>query len=77
MQTITAKYMCYRPKEKECVTIEDIIHAQTFPIDYKFNQRTFTQVAYTCGMSVPPVMIKRIVTRLIEQGVYDYKLKEK
>ena len=77
MQTITAKYMCYRPKEKECVTIEDIIHAQTFPIDYKFNQRTFTQVAYVCGMSVPPVMIKRIVTRLIEQGVYDYKLKGK
>lgn len=26
-------------------------------------------------MSVPPVMIKRIVGRLIESGVYDYKKK--
>lgn len=48
---------------------EDVIHAQTFPEDYVFLNNS---VEYICGMSVPPIMIKRIVTRLIEQGVFDY-----
>ena len=47
----------------------DVTHAQTFPEDYDYlNNKS----EYICGMSVPPIMIKRIVTRLIEQGVYDY-----
>ena len=51
---------------------EEIINAQTFPQDYNFlNQR----VKYICGMSVPPIMIKRIVNRLIESGIFNYKLK--
>ena len=51
---------------------EEIINAQTFPQDYNFlNQR----VKYICGMSVPPIMIKRIVNRLIESGLFDYKIK--
>lgn len=48
---------------------ESIIHAQTFPEDYDFLRNTRANIAYICGMSVPPVMIKRIVTRLIESGV--------
>ena len=44
----------------------DVIHAQTFPEDYDFGT---TKVEYICGMSVPPIMIKRIVQRLIEKGV--------
>lgn len=48
---------------------EDIIRCQTFPGDYDFGEENPN---YVCGMSVPPIMIKRIVTRLIEQGVYDY-----
>ena len=44
----------------------DVIHAQTFPEDYDFGS---AKVEYICGMSVPPVMIKRIVQRLIESGV--------
>ena len=58
-------------KKKTKVSIDDIIHAQTFPEDYNFNPRNYSQVGYICGMSVPPIMIKRIVTRLIEQGVFD------
>jgi DNA (cytosine-5)-methyltransferase 1 len=51
----------------------EIVNAQTFPQDYKFlNER----VKYICGMSVPPIMIKRIVNRLIESGLFDYKIKE-
>ena len=46
----------------------DVIHAQSFPEDYDFGT---AKVEYVCGMSVPPVMIKRIVTRLIESGVFD------
>lgn len=52
-------------------TKEELVEIQTFPSDYDFLARP---VHYICGMSVPPVMIKRIVTRLIEQGVFEYKL---
>lgn len=52
-------------------TEEEIAGIQTFPIDYDFHGR---QAYYICGMSVPPIMIKRVVTRLIEQGIFDYKL---
>ena len=48
----------------------DVIHSQTFPEDYNFCGST---VEYVCGMSVPPLMIKRVVTNLIEQGVFDVK----
>lgn len=70
LQTIPANLEYYRGEEKTRISIEDIIHAQTFPEDYIFKPRTFNNVGYICGMSVPPVMIKRIVERLIEQGVF-------
>lgn len=50
----------------------EIISASTFPQDYDFlGEKTM----YVCGMSVPPIMIKRIVTRLIDSGLFDYKLR--
>ncbi|OQB44850.1 MAG: C-5 cytosine-specific DNA methylase [bacterium ADurb.Bin157] len=55
----------------------EIISAQTFPQDYDFITSTYSNVSYICGMSVPPIMIKRIVTRLIESGLFDYKLKQR
>ena len=64
----------YRGNDKTKFSISDYRNAQTFPQDYIFD--SVAQAAYVCGMSVPPIMIKRIVQRLIEQGVYDYKLKE-
>ena len=76
LQTLTAKLDYSRGTEKERISKEDIIHAQTFPEDYIFIPDTWNNIAYTCGMSVPPIMIKRIVTRLIESGVFDYKLKK-
>lgn len=51
----------------------DVLHCQTFPQDYKLGKESSE---YICGMSVPPIMIKRIVNRLIESGLFDYKLKE-
>ena len=58
-----------RGKEKTYCTCDDMIHSQTFPEDYDFINRTRSTVQYICGMSVPPLMIKRIVQRLIESGV--------
>lgn len=73
MQTIAAGGEILRGKEKTRVSVEDILSAQSFPQDYDFQPRNFKTATYLCGMSVPPVMIKRIVTRLIEAGVFDVK----
>ena len=47
----------------------EIVRATTFPQDYDFGKQ---KIRYICGMSVPPIMTKRIVTRLIESGVFNY-----
>lgn len=73
LQTLTAKLEYLRGREKTRISREDIIHAQTFPEDYDFLDGSWNTVAYICGMSVPPIMIKRIVQRLIESGVFSYK----
>lgn len=70
MSTITAKCEYFRFEDKTGIPNIDIIHSQTFPEDYDFLKQP---IVYVCGMSVPPVMMKRIVTRLIDQGVFDYK----
>ena len=68
LQTLTAKLDYNRGVEKERITEMDVIRAQTFPEDYNFMSDSWSDVAYICGMSVPPIMIKRIVNRLIEGG---------
>ena len=62
------------PKEKTKLSGETLRNAQTFPQDFKFNSNLAGNICYLCGMSVPPVMMKRVVTRLIESGIFDYKL---
>lgn len=66
LMTITANCTIMRGSEKTYISEQDIISASTFPQDYDFG---VINKAYICGMSVPPIMIKRIVTRLIESGV--------
>ncbi len=59
--------------DRNCVSYiskETIIHAQTFPHDYDFISNTRANINYICGMSVHPIMIKRIVTRLIDSGIF-------
>jgi DNA (cytosine-5)-methyltransferase 1 len=73
MQTIRATGMMYEYDNKSGISDRTIANATTFPRDYDFNREKPT---YICGMSVPPIMIKRIVTRLIESGIFDYKIKE-
>lgn len=76
IQTITASLDYYRGEEKTRISRMDIVHAQTFPEDYDFMSDSWSDTAYICGMSVPPVMIKRIILRLIENGVFDYAKKQ-
>lgn len=71
MPTQRAKPDVIDLQEMSYVSWETIRNAQTFPQDYDFGSNTVARVGYICGMSVPPIMIKRIVTRLIEQGVFD------
>lgn len=56
------------------VSKETIRNSQTFPQDYDFSPNTYSNIGYICGMSVPPVMMKRVVSRLIESGIFNYKL---
>ena len=63
-------------KEVGFVSMETMSHSQTFPEDYDFTNSAPSWIAFILGMSVPPLMIKRLVTKLIEQGVYDYRLKQ-
>lgn len=77
MPTIKASIKMYRGQEQTRVSNQDIINSSTFPRDYAFNGTSTSYVGYVCGMSVPPIMMKRVVTRLIEQGVFDYKKGER
>lgn len=52
------------------VSKETIRNSQTFPYDYKFLPDSYSNVGYICGMSVPPIMIKRIMNKLIESGIF-------
>lgn len=67
--TMTSKGNIMSGDERRHLSSLEKMHMQTFPEDYDFKGNS---VSYICGMSVPPIMIKRIVTRLMEQGVFDY-----
>lgn len=48
----------------------DVLHASTFPEDYDLMGQS---VEYICGMSVPPIMVKRLVAKLLEQRLLKTK----
>ena len=61
LQTITASLDYIDGVELCRISDNTIISSQTFPQDYNFSNNS---VFYVCGMSVPPIMIKRIVERM-------------
>jgi len=72
MPTIVAGHNCmWRYTEKTHCSNNDFINGGTFPQDYDFNNK---DVSYIVGMSVPPIMMKRVVTRLIESGIFEKTL---
>lgn len=46
------------------ISDKDIITIQTFPQDYDFCGQP---VQYVCGMSVPPIMMKKIAEQIYSQ----------
>lgn len=62
--TLTAHCNNIRWDTKSYLSIKDIISISTFPQDYDFLSNNPDNVAYICGMSVPPLMIKRVAERL-------------
>lgn len=62
----------YRWPEMTKTTAQDVINAQTFPQDFYFGDKPGkTIISYVCGMSVPPVMMKRVAERVIESGIFE------
>jgi DNA (cytosine-5)-methyltransferase 1 len=65
--TIVSANDYIRGFEKVYASAEDIRNIQTFPQDYDFCGMSPN---YLCGMSVPPIMIKRLVTRIKDTGIF-------
>lgn len=61
----------YRGLENTYLTSGDYRNLQTFPQDFEFLGKP---AKFICGMSVPPIMTKRIVTRLIESGIFENEI---
>lgn len=76
MPTLRSKPDVIDLSEIAYISWKTIRNSQSFPQDYNFLPNSESNTGYICGMSVPPIMIKRIVNRLIESGLYNYKIKE-
>ena len=75
-RTVRGDSGIYRVDEKTLISFEDLLSISTFPQDFKNPiSNSFWNLEYIVGMSVPPVMMKRVVSRLIDAGLFDYKLK--
>ena len=64
--TITAHCNNIRWDTKTFLSKQDIVSISTFPQDYNFLSKSLDHVSYVCGMSVPPVMIKRVAERIYQ-----------
>lgn len=53
--------------EKSNISDNSVRNSQTFPQDYNFSDNS---VFYVCGMSVPPIMTKRIVERMLKAEMF-------
>lgn len=57
VDTLTSRGACVRACDKTWASNDDFRNMQTFPQDYDFGD---AQVAFICGMSVPPSMMANI-----------------
>lgn len=77
MSTITAgRTSLWRYTEKTKISREDVINCSTFPQDFDFIKNSMANTNYICGMSVPPIMVKRIVGRIIDTGVFEKEVQD-
>jgi len=69
--TLTAKNVLFRYDTREYLSRQDMIRVASFPRDFDFIQNSVANTCYICGMSVPPIMIKRIAERLYESKIFE------
>nr|WP_195536511.1 DNA (cytosine-5-)-methyltransferase [Bacillus paralicheniformis] len=62
--TLASGSVFVRYDEPYYISVRDIILMQSFPLDYDFMDAS---VQYVCGMSVPPVMMKKIAEQIYLQ----------
>lgn len=62
--TIISSGSCFRHSDGCKFTDSDFILSQSFPIDYKFSNKT---PQFVCGMSVPPIMMAKISGEIYKQ----------
>lgn len=62
--TITATEVNYRKFDKMSCSKDDYCHTGSYPLDYDFNGN---KPKYLIGMSVPPIMVAQISTKIHEQ----------
>ena len=62
--TVTGGEKCVLWDIPRMRTDTEIIKCSSFPLDYDFNEM---DVGYICGMSVPPLMIGKIVEEVYKQ----------
>lgn len=75
MMTVRSKPDIIDMSKIEYVSWQSIRNSQTFPRDYDFSPNTKSNVCYICGMSVPPIMMKRVVERLIQSKIFEKETK--
>lgn len=59
--------------DPKCISDTEVIKASSFPLDYDFGKE---KSGYICGMSVPPVMMANIATRVYEKVLSKIKSDE-
>ncbi|KPV60730.1 hypothetical protein QJ48_04175 [Paenibacillus sp. A3] len=62
--TLVSSSVYIRADQPHHISEIDMIRMQTFPRDYDFLD---AGVQYVCGMSVPPLMMKRIAAEINKQ----------
>lgn len=62
--TLASGSIFLRDDVDEHISDMDVIRMQTFPYDYDFMDQN---IQYVCGMSVPPIMMKKIAEQLQKQ----------
>lgn len=66
--TLTSGGGTIDPVRRETMSTGSIRNMQTFPQDFDFCGKA---AKYICGMSVPPVMMKRVAERIIATGIFE------
>lgn len=66
-RTITSTVRLIRAHDRTWYSDMDIVNCSTFPQDYRFVPCSRQNIEFTCGMSVPPVMMAHVASEVRRQ----------